>query len=114
MKSGNIYLGKFVPIPMKHAVLYLRVSTIDQTTANQEGELQAIAGRMGWEISKVYKDRGGDEQRVGPYLRRPLTHMIYYQVFKLPAANKVLFVGRFLPFAPPTQNQFQVCNTLFE
>ena len=43
---------------MKRAVLYLRVSTIDQTTANQERELQAIAGRMGWEIAKVYKDHG--------------------------------------------------------
>src|SRR5215510_8293880 len=44
--------------PMKRAVLYLRVSTIEQTTANQERELQAIAERMGWEIVKVYKDHG--------------------------------------------------------
>jgi DNA invertase Pin-like site-specific DNA recombinase len=43
---------------MKRAVLYLRVSTIDQTTANQERELRAIAGRMGCEITKVYKDHG--------------------------------------------------------
>jgi hypothetical protein len=43
---------------MKRAVLYLRVSTIDQTTANQERELRAIAGRMGCEIVKVYKDHG--------------------------------------------------------
>jgi len=43
---------------MKRAVLYLRVSTIEQTTANQERELQAIAERMGWEIIKVYKDHG--------------------------------------------------------
>jgi DNA invertase Pin-like site-specific DNA recombinase len=43
---------------MKRAVLYLRVSTIEQTTANQERELQAIAKRMGWEIVKVYKDHG--------------------------------------------------------
>ena len=40
------------------AVLYLRVSTIDQTTANQERELREIAGRMGCEIVKVYKDHG--------------------------------------------------------
>ena len=38
---------------MKRAVLYLRVSTIDQTTANQERELREIAGRMGCEIVKV-------------------------------------------------------------
>jgi DNA invertase Pin-like site-specific DNA recombinase len=43
---------------MKRAVLYLRVSTVEQTTANQERELQAIAERMGWEIVKVYKDHG--------------------------------------------------------
>src|SRR3954454_23123324 len=42
----------------ERAVLYLRVSTVDQTTANQERELQSVAGRMGWEIVKVYKDHG--------------------------------------------------------
>jgi DNA invertase Pin-like site-specific DNA recombinase len=43
---------------MKRAVLYLRVSTVDQTTANQERELREIADRMGCEISQVYKDHG--------------------------------------------------------
>src|SRR5262245_7434716 len=43
---------------MKRAVLYLRVSTQDQTTANQERQLREIAGRMGCEIVKVYKDHG--------------------------------------------------------
>ena len=43
---------------MKRAVLYLRVSTLDQTTANQERELREIAVRMGWEIHMVYTDRG--------------------------------------------------------
>ena len=43
---------------MKRAVLYLRVSTVDQTTANQERELREIAGRMGCEITKVYRDHG--------------------------------------------------------
>jgi DNA invertase Pin-like site-specific DNA recombinase len=43
---------------MKRAVLYLRVSTLDQTTANQERELREIAGRMGCDIVKVYKDHG--------------------------------------------------------
>ena len=36
----------------------MRVSTIDQTTANQERELRQIAGNMGCEIVKVYKDHG--------------------------------------------------------
>ena len=43
---------------MKRAVLYLRVSTIDQTTTNQERELREVAGRMGCEIARVYKDHG--------------------------------------------------------
>src|SRR5262245_47420539 len=43
---------------MKRAVLYLRVSTLDQTTANQERELRQVAERMGCEVAKVYKDHG--------------------------------------------------------
>ena len=43
---------------MRRAVFYLRVSTIDQTTANQERELREIAGRMGCNVVKVYKDHG--------------------------------------------------------
>jgi DNA invertase Pin-like site-specific DNA recombinase len=43
---------------MKRAVLYLRVSTIDQTTANQERELRAVADRAGWEVVKIYRDHG--------------------------------------------------------
>ena len=43
---------------MKRAVFYLRVSTIDQTTANQERELREVASRMGCEIVKVYRDHG--------------------------------------------------------
>jgi DNA invertase Pin-like site-specific DNA recombinase len=43
---------------MKRAAVYLRVSTVDQTTANQERELRQIAGRSGLEIVKVYKDHG--------------------------------------------------------
>ena len=38
---------------MRRAVLYLRVSTIDQTTANQDRELRQVAERMGVEVTKV-------------------------------------------------------------
>jgi DNA invertase Pin-like site-specific DNA recombinase len=55
--------------PMKRAVLYLRVSTIDQTTANQERELREIARRMRCEVVKVYRDHGISGAR-GPD-RRP-------------------------------------------
>src|SRR5260370_40289345 len=44
--------------PMKRAVLYLRVSTLDQTTANQERELREVASRIGCQIVKVYRDHG--------------------------------------------------------
>jgi len=43
---------------MKRAVMYLRVSTVDQTKANQERELRQVAERMGCEIVKVYRDHG--------------------------------------------------------
>src|SRR5437763_10672591 len=43
---------------MKRAVLYLRVSTVNQTTKNQERELREIASRSDLEIVKVYKDHG--------------------------------------------------------
>jgi DNA invertase Pin-like site-specific DNA recombinase len=43
---------------VKRAVLYPRVSTVEQTTANQERELRAVAERSRWKIVKVYKDHG--------------------------------------------------------
>jgi DNA invertase Pin-like site-specific DNA recombinase len=39
------------------AAIYLRVSTDEQTTANQERELQAAAERIGHEIVAVYRSR---------------------------------------------------------
>ncbi|HRZ85988.1 MAG TPA: recombinase family protein [Candidatus Paceibacterota bacterium] len=39
-------------------VIYLRVSTIDQTTLNQELELKSYCERNNYEIFKVYKDEG--------------------------------------------------------
>jgi DNA invertase Pin-like site-specific DNA recombinase len=43
---------------MKRAALYLRVSTLDQTTVNQERELREVASHIGCKIVKVYKDHG--------------------------------------------------------
>ena len=42
---------------MARAALYVRVSTDDQTVANQEDALRAAAARMGHEIVEVYRDR---------------------------------------------------------
>jgi predicted site-specific integrase-resolvase len=61
-KTGHFYRALLLQPgrvrAMRRAVIYLRVSTLDQTTANQERELREIAGRMGCEIVKVYKDHG--------------------------------------------------------
>jgi DNA invertase Pin-like site-specific DNA recombinase len=41
------------------AVLYLRVSTLNgQTTENQRLELEAVAGRNGWQVVEIYEDAG--------------------------------------------------------
>jgi len=42
---------------MKVAI-YLRVSTVDQTTLNQEIELKSYCERNNYEIYKIYKDEG--------------------------------------------------------
>ena len=50
MKSGLAFIDPARINPgafhEKRAALYLRVSTVDQTTANQERELREIAGRI--------------------------------------------------------------------
>jgi DNA invertase Pin-like site-specific DNA recombinase len=43
---------------MSRAALYLRVSTRDQTTLNQERELNEVAARIGCSIVQVYRDEG--------------------------------------------------------
>src|SRR6476620_3238677 len=43
---------------MRQAVIYLRVSTVEQTTAHQELALRDTASRMGCEIVKGYRDHG--------------------------------------------------------
>jgi DNA invertase Pin-like site-specific DNA recombinase len=43
---------------MRRAALYLRVSTTEQTTENQERELREVAGRINCDIIKVYCDHG--------------------------------------------------------
>jgi DNA invertase Pin-like site-specific DNA recombinase len=42
----------------QRVAIYLRVSTTEQTTANQERELREVSSRMGCEVVKVYRDHG--------------------------------------------------------
>lgn len=54
---------------MKRVALYTRVSTGEQTTANQRRELERVAKRCGWRIVATYSDNGsgahGREKRPG-------------------------------------------------
>jgi hypothetical protein len=50
---------------MKRAVLYLRVSTVDQTTANQERELREIAAEWVARLSKSTKITASAAPRAG-------------------------------------------------
>ncbi|QIB35810.1 recombinase family protein [Ancylobacter pratisalsi] len=43
---------------MRRAAIYVRVSTDEQTVANQERELRDVAARAGWDIVEVYADHG--------------------------------------------------------
>jgi DNA invertase Pin-like site-specific DNA recombinase len=43
---------------MRRAALYLRVSTLEQTTENQERELRAVAKRMDCDVAAVHRDNG--------------------------------------------------------
>ena len=49
------------------AALYLRVSTSEQTTDNQQLELQKVADKMGWTVTEVFTDviSGAKAKRVG-------------------------------------------------
>ena len=43
---------------VKRVALYLRVSTDEQTTANQRRELEVVAAHKGWILTKVFEDVG--------------------------------------------------------
>lgn len=43
---------------IKKVAIYARVSTDQQTTENQLGELREVAARNGWEITQEYVDHG--------------------------------------------------------
>jgi DNA invertase Pin-like site-specific DNA recombinase len=54
----------------RRVALYLRVSTLEQTTNNQRRELKAVAARHKWDVVGVFEDSGisgakGRDQRPG-------------------------------------------------
>jgi DNA invertase Pin-like site-specific DNA recombinase len=42
----------------KRVALYVRVSTNEQTTKNQQLELKAVAKRQGWQVVHIFEDAG--------------------------------------------------------
>jgi DNA invertase Pin-like site-specific DNA recombinase len=50
--------GKGQPSGAKRVAIYLRVSTSEQTTANQRRELQGVAKRHGWSVVQIFEDAG--------------------------------------------------------
>jgi DNA invertase Pin-like site-specific DNA recombinase len=72
---------------MRKAAIYLRVSTQDQTTANQERELRAVAERMGIETKNRLQEplaaiwsRYGSLGRSGAYPARTQTRLALAQM----------------------------------
>jgi DNA invertase Pin-like site-specific DNA recombinase len=47
-----------MPVKMKRAGLYVRVSTGEQRTESQERSLREYAARRGWKVHKIYRDEG--------------------------------------------------------
>jgi DNA invertase Pin-like site-specific DNA recombinase len=83
----------------KRVALYLRVSTADQTTANQRRELEAVAKRHGWAVARVFEDTGisgakGRDER--PALNALLKAVARREV-DMVAAWSVDRLGRSLP-----------------
>ena len=80
----------------RRVALYVRVSTADQTVANQQRELEAVAQRHGWEVVEVFADQGvsGAKDR-RPALDR-LRQGIVRKDFDVVAAWSVDRLGRSL------------------
>ena len=80
------------------AAIYLRVSTTDQSTSQQERELRAAAARMGHEVIEVYEDfgiSGGKAREKRPAFDR-LHHDAARRQFDIVMAWSVDRLGRSL------------------
>ncbi|HEX4080091.1 MAG TPA: recombinase family protein [Rhizomicrobium sp.] len=90
----------------KRVGFYLRVSTAEQTVANQRRELEAVAERHGWEVVAVFKDEGvsgtkGRDRRPGfdklcqAVVRREIDQVAVWSVDRLSRSLKdlVSFLG---------------------
>ena len=83
---------------IRRVALYVRVSTDNQTTKNQDRELRAVADRQGWEVVATFKDEGisgakGRDERPG---LDKLLQAVARREFDLVAAWSVDRLGRSL------------------
>ncbi len=58
------------------AVIYARVSTTDQTTANQTLELERVAKRNDWTVEAVYEEQISGAKTLRPALQRLLQGVV--------------------------------------
>src|SRR6266853_3065261 len=80
----------------RRAALYVRVSTAEQTVANQQRELEAVAQRHDWEVVGIFSDEGVSGSREKrPALDR-LRQGIVRRDFDVVAAWSVDRLGRSL------------------
>jgi DNA invertase Pin-like site-specific DNA recombinase len=61
-----------VPMKQKRAGLYVRVSTGEQNTEAQERVLREYVKRRGWQVYKIYRDRGVSGASSNPIARNEL------------------------------------------
>ena len=82
----------------KRVALYLRVSTADQNTRNQQRELKSAAERHGWEIVTTFEDAGisGAKGRDGRPGLNSLMKGVARREFDIVAAWSVDRLGRSL------------------
>jgi DNA invertase Pin-like site-specific DNA recombinase len=86
----------------KRVAFYVRVSTDGQTVENQLGELHAVASRHGWQVTKIYADRGisGTKGREGRPEFDKLLKAITRREIDMVAAWSVDRLGRSLRRIP--------------
>jgi DNA invertase Pin-like site-specific DNA recombinase len=92
------------------AALYLRVSTDQQTVANQKRELEAVAERHGWTILGVYADEGVSGARSSRPALDKLMLAVARREVDVVAAWSVDRLGRSLPHLLHLLGEFQAKN----
>src|SRR5262249_21432602 len=94
-------------ISMKRAVLYLRVSTTDQTTANQERELREVASRMAARSSTFTKTMASVALRAG---MSGVSHCkcLHVEAYPINVINNVRHVSEVATIYCATSNPVQV------